>query len=678
MLKLGAPAVSYQLVFPEVFFRADGSPGGFDAVLGNPPWDAIQFKSKEFLAGFDLGILEAPTARERSSVERRLLSDPVVGESFSVQQESFEQIKRANDKLYEYQKVTVDGDLAGRQLDAFRVFMERNARLLKHNGLTGVVVPSAFHANAGATGVRKLYLEEMTLQSCFSFENRKKLFDIHRSFKFAAVVARKSRDGTDEFPCGFYLHDTEELFTRKSALSYSRQIVRGLGGEYLLFFELRDLESVRLARSIAEHGRSFSSFADDACLRLQKQPLAFDMSKDSGKFIAADDIGANMDPRENENRNNILASSNILYLTEGKNFWQYQDIWESPPRYYVAANSLSPVQARNLLYYRVGMRAVASSTNERTAVFTVIGAATVAGHSVALERNPDLSKDKDKLLLVAVGNSFTFDWLCRQMMGANVTLFVLGLIPFPTALEQQSFLAHSCLRLVANHRAFLPLWQDQLGDAWREKDRPTLSLPVIDQEEARWSLRAAMDAVVADAYGLSRSDYEFLLATFNHRSYPLAPYACLEFYDELKCIGQAAFSRKYDPYWDVSLNQKPPEPLIDPRALGQQGASLGPLFDGPAAESVVPAQPPIKASSSTAVFPRQQRVSATPSPSSNGAFTTIAELIRSRGVITSSDAQQATGLDAAGVRPHLQKLVQEGLAVTEGQRRGMRYRRVDG
>jgi predicted ArsR family transcriptional regulator len=65
-------------------------------------------------------------------------------------------------------------------------------------------------------------------------------------------------------------------------------------------------------------------------------------------------------------------------------------------------------------------------------------------------------------------------------------------------------------------------------------------------------------------------------------------------------------------------------------------------------------------------------------PTGNGAFATIAELLRGHVVITSSDAQQATGLDAAGVRPHLQRLVSEGLAVTEGQRRGMRYRRVDG
>ena len=74
----------------------------------------------------------------------------------------------------------------------------------------------------------------------------------------------------------------------------------------------------------------------------------------------------------------------------------------------------------------------------------------------------------------------------------------------------------------------------------------------------------------------------------------------------------------------------------------------------------------------------QPTVSAAPTRSANGAFTTIAELLCSRGVIASSDAQQATGLDAAGVRPHLKQLVQQGLAVTEGQRRGMRYRRVDG
>lgn len=104
-------------------------------------------------------------------------------------------------------------------------------------------------------------------------------------------------------------------------------------------------------------------------------------------------------------------------------------------------------------------------------------------------------------------------------------------------------------------------------------------------------------------------------------------------------------------------------------------ASLGPLFDSTA----VAVNTAEIGMATTRTNPAKPALAPAPSvkPSGNGAFPTIAELLRIRGVITSSDAQQATGLDASGVRPHLHRLVSEGLAETEGQRRGMRYRRVD-
>jgi hypothetical protein len=130
------PALPYDLFFPEVFYPTGVPHGrqGFHAVLGNPPWDAIQFKSKEFFAAFDFEILNAPTKRERESIEKRLASDPACGPLFEQYKEEFEQQKRLNDELYRYQKVYIDGDLAGRQADAFRVFMERNAQLLDRTG----------------------------------------------------------------------------------------------------------------------------------------------------------------------------------------------------------------------------------------------------------------------------------------------------------------------------------------------------------------------------------------------------------------------------------------------------------------------------------------------------------------------------------------------------------------
>ncbi len=71
------------------------------------------------------------------------------------------------------------------------------------------------------------------------------------------------------------------------------------------------------------------------------------------------------------------------------------------------------------------------------------------------------------------------------------------------------------------------------------------------------------EVVVADAHGLTREQYAHVLSTFRHRSYPRAPELCLAKFDELKATGLEAFTRKYDPYWDVPLNGRLPEPVIE-------------------------------------------------------------------------------------------------------------------
>ena len=74
---------------------------------------------------------------------------------------------------------------------------------------------------------------------------------------------------------------------------------------------------------------------------------------------------------------------------------------------------------------------------------------------------------------------------------------------------------------------------------------------------------AAIDAVVAQAYGLDREQYAHVLSTFSHKSYPKAPALCLARFDELTEIGLEAFTKKWDPYWDVPLNESLPEPVIE-------------------------------------------------------------------------------------------------------------------
>jgi hypothetical protein len=231
----------------------------------------------------------------------------------------------------------------------------------------------------------------------------------------------------------------------------------------------------------------------------------------------------------------------------------------------------------------------------------------------------------------------------------------------------KSFLSHSALRLTCNHAGYAPLWTEQVDDAWREQ-KLKHTWPVLEGDDERWAVRAAIDAVVADAYGLDRAQYEHVLSTFSHRSYPKAPELCLTVFEELKAIGLEAFAKKHDPYWDIPLNESLPKPVIDLAVPGEAKPSetnLGPLFSWNETATGRKASSKVSATATGAA-----RVAG------DGNFETIVRILEEQSIITSRDAQDATGLDAVGVRPHLKRLVDEGIAVIEGQLRGTRYRRT--
>jgi hypothetical protein len=100
--------------------------------------------------------------------------------------------------------------------------------------------------------------------------------------------------------------------------------------------------------------------------------------------------------------------------------------------------------------------------------------------------------------------------------------------------------------LCCNHRSFGPLWREQLGGACP-------SWPAIADEAARWRLRAAMDVFVALAYGLDRAQYERVLSSFSHKSFPSAPGLCMAAFDALVRKGNAAVCAEHDPYFGVPL-----------------------------------------------------------------------------------------------------------------------------
>ncbi|BDU73134.1 Eco57I restriction-modification methylase domain-containing protein [Mesoterricola silvestris] len=667
MVLTGSEGVPFEFAFPEVFHLGDGLRRGFDAVLGNPPWDAIQFKSKEFLASFDLSIMEAPTKSERTVIERRLLANVSIATTFFAGQEKFEQSKRSNDKLFKFQKIIIDGDLAGRQLDAFRVFMERNAQLLKDNGMTGVVVPSAFHGSAGATGVRQLYIEKMELRSCFSFENKKKLFDIHSSFKFAAVVARNMHLNIYNFECGFYWHELQRLFQDLDRLLYTPEFLQKTGGEYLNFPELRSKEDVRVARGIYEGClNTFKKFIESG---LSFRMTELHLSHDAHLFRTSSGV-TKYEPRSYEGTKEVVRHG-LFLVFEGKFFEQYDISWGQRLRYLVSIDDLKdkPNYIQAGRYYRLAYREVASSTNERTVISAMLPPGSMTGHTAPVDEKPWARTSVMALSSLAIMNSFCFDWLIRFRASGHVTKFLLLSTPLPLLQNNaRILLAHSALRLSCAHAGFYSLWLEQVDEVWRET-KPMHMWPVMETEEARWEVRAAIDAVVAEAYGLDRDQYAHVLSAFSHRSYQKAPELCLAAFDELKALGLEAFTKKHDPYWDIPLNEGLPQPVIDLPISDQDTSAtedFGPMFASLQGKSApIPSSRPAPLQ----MLPRRPRTE------NDQVYETLKTLLQERGRISSGEAQEATGLDAASLRPFLRRLVDEGLAETEGERRGMRYRR---
>jgi hypothetical protein len=170
---------------------------------------------------------------------------------------------------------------------------------------------------------------------------------------------------------------------------------------------------------------------------------------------------------------------------------------------------------------------------------------SVFGHKGTCEKAPWNRSDADALILCAIFNSYTFDWCIRRKIAASVSLFMLNGCPAPSlSAEARRFLAHGALLLSCQHTGYDRLWREQTGT------RPsTASMTLAD----RAVLRAAIDAVVAAAYGLRRDDYHHILSDFGHKTNPASTAQCREAFDLLIRTGPEKFYELHDPFADVPL-----------------------------------------------------------------------------------------------------------------------------
>jgi hypothetical protein len=183
----------WHLRFGEVMAK-----GGFDCVLGNPPWERIKLQEKEFFAARSEAIATAPNkaARERLI---KALSAPNASEADRSLMEEFELAKREAEGSGEFIRgsgrfaLTAVGDL-----NTYALFAEHFLKLIAPSGRSGVIVPTGI-ATDNST---KAYFDAISsggrLVSLYDFENREAIFPgVHRSYKFALITLGDGVDATD-------------------------------------------------------------------------------------------------------------------------------------------------------------------------------------------------------------------------------------------------------------------------------------------------------------------------------------------------------------------------------------------------------------------------------------------------------------------------------------------------
>jgi len=128
IIELGITHLPYR--FPEVFLRDNP---GFDALIGNPPWEKIRHEPHQYWVIRDPGLRALKGQKRTSRIELLRRTRPQEREEEKREAESREVLKDLLSRGYKLQK--------SQHYDFAKVFAERNMTLLRRGGSLGIVLP---------------------------------------------------------------------------------------------------------------------------------------------------------------------------------------------------------------------------------------------------------------------------------------------------------------------------------------------------------------------------------------------------------------------------------------------------------------------------------------------------------------------------------------------------------
>ena len=534
----------WQVAFPGVWsnWERKERQGGFDAVIGNPPWDRMKLQQVEWFAARRPEIASAQRAADRKRMIRQLdeSGDPLAAD--------FERASgRAASALRMARSCGDYPELARGDVNLYSLFVERAFALVKPEGVVGLLTPSGIASDKTASSFFRSVTMEGRLRALYDFENKKVFFpDVHASFKFCVFVAGRAST-TEPARCAFYLHDIAELDDEQRCFPLAAEDFARVNpntGTAPIFRSRRDAD---LTMAIYEHLPVLVDRSSGSEVKAWpvKYATMFHMTNDSGLFRTREELQEQIGAWRISGNRFDSPNGQWLPLYEGKMVQafdhraasvvvnlanrhrpaqtvaatpgEHRDLeWLPTPQFWVGAADCAWSASETWV---LGFKEITAATNARTVISALFPAVGFGNKVPILKPRTRL---RDGYLLAANLNSTVLDFVARQkIQGQTLNLFIVEQFPVipretysvttfgsKTAAE---IVKEAVLELTYTAYDMAP-FAKELGYV-DDNGEPRPPFPWDD--DRRLNLRAKLDAVYFRLYGVTdRDDIRYIYSTF--------------------------------------------------------------------------------------------------------------------------------------------------------------------
>jgi hypothetical protein len=494
----------WHLIFPLVFDSEEG--GGFDLIIGNPPWERLNLEEKQFFAASYPEIAAAPTSKRKKLIAELRQRDPIADDRYK-------KAKRLSDGAIHFALTS------GRQRmlhqarpNTYLLFAETALGLSAATGLVGLIVPTGIATDTTSKVLFGHLVAEGRIRSLYDFENKYKIFPaVHSSYRFCLLVLSGARQSDPDF--AFSLHAVSELESAERHFTIGDSDLKRMSpltGLCPTFRSKRDMEIVgssyeRFPAFITQEFWSGSDFL-----------IVFRSSNSSHlyKRICPGPETAGYLPvweakllHQFDHRFATYRGSGDSGLVEKVRHSEqderepHSSAW---PRYWASAEATNAILHRKgwTRQWLLGYRDVARATDERTAIASAM---PLGGAAQPLNTFLPETPERARLWLAAF-NSFVVDYIARQFtVGIHLNITNCRQLPIPCELGEYGNLVDAAvLELVYTAWDLQPFAEDC---GWNGP-------PFRWDTERRFLLRCELDATFFHLYGIKRDDVDYIMGTF--------------------------------------------------------------------------------------------------------------------------------------------------------------------